>query len=223
MQNIVYVIDEDNYDRNCVADLLESSGYFVMRFSSAETFLKQDFTDLPSCVILETTFRRLSGIDICDTMRDTAPEMPLIFLTSMNDIPTAVRAIKKGAYDFLTKPFNEEALLECIKAALKLAALNMDNMKKIQSFKDRYMSLTSREFQVLQLVINGNLNKQIAFRLGISEVTVKVHRRRIMFKMQARSVAELARDVERLGSKCTLFNGSNLHELDDFLFTHNQN
>jgi Response regulator len=211
MNHIVYIVDEDNDCRKKLTHFLDASGFNTMSFHSAEIFLKHNFADLPSCVVLETLFRRLSGFEVCDIVRETTPETSLIFLTSNSDIYTAVSAIKGGAYDFLTKPFNEEHLHESIQSALAVSAANLDSMKECNSLKNRYMSLTPREYQVLNLVLDGNLNKQIASKLGISEVTVKVHRRRIMFKMQSQSVAELARDVERLGRKCTLFNRNNLY------------
>lgn len=203
-KHIVYIVDENDTSRKKTTSFLDAAGFTTMSFQSAETFLNHNFTELPSCIILETIFRQFSGLELYDIVRDTDPKIPLIFLTDNSSIHTAVHAIKGGAYDFMLKPFDGENLVKCIKSALIQSDINIDNIKECNCLKKRYMSLTPREYQVLKLVLDGNLNKQIASKLDISEVTVKVHRRRIMIKMGARSVAELARDVERLVSKCSL-------------------
>ena len=140
----------------------------------------------------------ISGFEVADALRDSGREIPIIFLTGHGTIPMSVRAIKGGAYEFLTKPVESTALIDAIESALRLAENNAARNKEHYALKQRHMSLTPREHEVLQLAISGLLNKQIAAELGVSEITVKVHRRRVMEKMQVRSVAELVRVVERL-------------------------
>lgn len=198
MEHIVYVVDDDDAVRQSVIGLLESSDLHAIGFSSAETFLQHCFEDLPSCVILDMQMPAISGFDVADALKASGREIPIIFLTGHGTIPMSVRAIKGGAYEFLTKPVESSALIDSIESALKLAQSNAAQFKEHYALKQRHMSLTPREHEVLQLAISGLLNKQIAAELGVSEITVKVHRRRVMDKMQVRSVAELVRAVERL-------------------------
>ena len=190
MEHIVYVVDDDDAVRQSVVGLLESADIHALGFSSAEAFLSHPFEDLPSCVILDMQMPTITGFDVADALKANGREIPIIFLTGHGTIPMSVRAIKGGAYEFLTKPVESSALIGSIESALRLAQHN--------ALKQRHMSLTPREHEVLQLAISGKLNKQIAAELGVSEITVKVHRRRVMEKMQVRSVAELVRAVERL-------------------------
>jgi len=198
MEHIVYVVDDDDAVRQSVIGLLESSDLHAIGFSSAETFLQHRFEDLPACVILDMQMPAISGFDVADALKASGREIPIIFLTGHGTIPMSVRAIKGGAYEFLTKPVESSALIDSIESALKLAQSNAAQFKEHYALKQRHMSLTPREHEVLQLAISGLLNKQIAAELGVSEITVKVHRRRVMDKMQVRSVAELVRAVERL-------------------------
>lgn len=198
MEHIVYVVDDDDAVRQSVIGLLESSDLHAIGFSSAETFLHHRFEDLPACVILDMQMPAISGFDVADALKASGREIPIIFLTGHGTIPMSVRAIKGGAYEFLTKPVESSALIDSIESALKLAQNNAAQFKEHYALKQRHMSLTPREHEVLQLAISGLLNKQIAAELGVSEITVKVHRRRVMDKMQVRSVAELVRAVERL-------------------------
>lgn len=197
MEHIVYVVDDDDAVRQSVLGLLESADLDAMGFSSAEAFLQHRFEDLPSCVILDMQMPAISGFDVADALKDSGRDIPIIFLTGHGTIPMSVRAIKGGAYEFLTKPVESTALIDAIQSALQLAENNAVRNKEHYALKQRHMSLTPREHEVLTLAMSGMLNKQIAAELGVSEITVKVHRRRVMEKMQVRSVAELVRAVER--------------------------
>ena len=190
MEHIVYVVDDDDAVRQSVLGLLESADLDAMGFSSAEAFLQHRFEDLPSCVILDMQMPAISGFDVADALKDSGRDIH-------GTIPMSVRAIKGGAYEFLTKPVESTALIDAIQSALQLAENNAVRNKEHYALKQRHMSLTPREHEVLTLAISGMLNKQIAAELGVSEITVKVHRRRVMEKMQVRSVAELVRAVER--------------------------
>ncbi|HCJ7370685.1 TPA: response regulator transcription factor [Enterobacter hormaechei subsp. xiangfangensis] len=198
MEHIVYVVDDDDAVRQSVVGLLESADIHALGFSSAEAFLSHPFEDLPSCVILDMQMPTITGFDVADALKANGREIPIIFLTGHGTIPMSVRAIKGGAYEFLTKPVESSALIGSIESALRLAQHNAARVKEHYALKQRHMSLTPREHEVLELAISGMLNKQIAAELGVSEITVKVHRRRVMEKMQVRSVAELVRAVERL-------------------------
>lgn len=198
MEHIVYVVDDDRAVRQSVIGLLESAGLKALGFSSAETFLQHAFADIPSCVILDMQLPAISGFEVADALKANGRDIPVIFLTGHGTIPMSVRAIKGGACEFLTKPVAADALIEATETALALAAENGARLREYYALKQRYQSLTPREQEVLQLAISGLLNKQIAAELGVSEITVKVHRRRVMEKMQVRSVAELVRAVERL-------------------------
>lgn len=198
MEHIVYVVDDDHAVRRSVVGLLESAGLNALDFSSAESFLQHTFEDLPSCVILDMQMPTISGFEVADTLKASGREIPIIYLTGHGTIPMSVKAIKGGAYEFLTKPVASNDLIDSISAALKLAQDNASQQREQYALKQRHLSLTPREQQVLQLAISGLLNKQIAAELGVSEITVKVHRRRVMDKMQARSLADLVRAAERL-------------------------
>lgn len=198
MEHIVYVVDDDHAVRRSVVGLLESAGLNALDFSSAESFLQHPFADMPSCVILDMQMPTISGFEVADALKASGREIPIIYLTGHGTIPMTVKAMKGGAYEFLTKPVASNDLIASIDAALKLAEENALQLREQYSLKQRHLSLTPREQQVLQLAISGLLNKQIAAELGVSEITVKVHRRRVMDKMQARSLADLVRAAERL-------------------------
>lgn len=198
MEHIVYVVDDDHAVRRSVVGLLESAGLNAIAFSSAESFLQHPFEDLPSCVVLDMQMPAISGFEVADALKASGREIPIIYLTGHGTIPMTVKAMKGGAYEFLTKPVASNDLLNTIGDALKLAQDNALQLREQYSLKQRHLSLTPREQEVLQLAISGMLNKQIAAELGVSEITVKVHRRRVMDKMQARSLADLVRAAERL-------------------------
>ena len=198
MEHIVYVVDDDHAVRRSVVGLLESAGLNALDFSSAESFLQHRFEDVPSCVILDMQMPTISGFEVADTLKASGREIPIIYLTGYGTIPMSVKAIKGGAYEFLTKPVASNDLIDSISAALKQAEENALHLREQYSLKQRHLSLTPREQQVLQLAISGLLNKQIAAERGVSEITVKVHRRRVIDKLQARSLVDRVRAAERL-------------------------
>lgn len=198
MEHIVYVVDDDHSVRQSIVRLLNSAGYSAIEFDSADSFLAYPFPDLPGCVILDMKMPDKDGLEVADAMKTRDTEMPIIFLTGYGTIPMSVQAMKAGAYEFLTKPVKAEELLRAVENALTLASDNADELREYHNLKQRHKTLTPREQEVLVLTIKGLLNKQIAAELGVSEITVKVHRRRVMDKMQVRSLADLVRHAERL-------------------------
>lgn len=198
MQHIVYVVDDDRSVRQSIVRLLDSAGYGAVDFDSADAFLSHPFPDLPGCIILDMQMPSRDGLEVADALKTSGREMPIIFLTGYGTIPLSVRAMKAGAYEFLTKPVNADDLLKAVNEALALAVENSDRLRDFNALRQRHLTLTPREQEVLALTIQGLLNKQIAAELGVSEITVKVHRRRVMDKMQVRSLAELVRHAERL-------------------------
>lgn len=198
MEHIVYVVDDDHSVRQSIVRLLNSAGNSAIEFDSADSFLAYPFPDLPGCVILDMKMPGKDGLEVADALKTRGTEMPIIFLTGYGTIPMSVQAMKAGAYEFLTKPVKAEELLKAVQNALTLASDNADELREYHNLKQRYKTLTPREQEVLALTIKGLLNKQIAAELGVSEITVKVHRRRVMDKMQVRSLADLVRHAERL-------------------------
>ena len=198
MEHIVYVVDDDHSVRQSIVRLLNSAGNSAIEFDSADSFLAYPFPDLPGCVILDMKMPGIDGLEVADALKTRGTEMPIIFLTGYGTIPMSVQAMKAGAYEFLTKPVKAEELLKAVQNALTLASDNADELREYHNLKQRYKTLTPREQEVLALTIKGLLNKQIAAELGVSEITVKVHRRRVMDKMQVRSLADLVRHAERL-------------------------
>ncbi|ALB69059.1 two component transcriptional regulator, LuxR family [Cronobacter dublinensis 1210] len=198
MEHIVYVVDDDSAVRHAIVSLLGSAGLEVRDFATAESFLSHDFEDLPACVILDMQMPVISGFEVAQTLKACGRDLPVIFLTGYGTIPMSVQAMKSGAYEFLTKPVVPDALIAAVEAALRFAEENAQQSRLQYDLKQRHLSLTPREQEVLQLAISGLLNKQIAHALGVSEITVKVHRKRVMEKMQARSLADLVRAAERL-------------------------
>ncbi|MDK1252975.1 response regulator [Cronobacter dublinensis] len=198
MEHIVYVVDDDNAVRQAIVSLLGSAGLDVRGFSTAKSFLSHDFETLPACVILDMQMPLISGFEVAQALKASGRDLPVIFLTGYGTIPMSVQAMKSGAYEFLTKPVVPDALIAAVEAALRFAEENAQHSRQQYDLKQRHLSLTPREQEVLQLAISGLLNKQIAHALGVSEITVKVHRKRVMEKMQARSLADLVRAAERL-------------------------
>jgi FixJ family two-component response regulator len=182
--------------------LIKSVGLKVETFGSAHDFL-QTAPDCPgpACLVLDVKMPGLNGLDLQDQLQQRKYAMPIVFITGHGDIPMSVRAMKKGAIDFLTKPFDEEDLLKAVQDALKKDMANRSAMNERQSILQRVKSLTPREYEILTYVITGMLNKQIAYDLDISEKTVKVHRGRVMEKMKANSIAELVRMAGKVGIK----------------------
>ena len=195
---IVFVIDDDLLVRESVADLLNSAGFTVQTFGSATEFVQAKRPDVPACLILDVELPDISGLDLQTELAKSGIEMPIVFLTGHGDIPMSVRAMKAGAVEFLTKPFGKQELLDAIKEALLRDGEVRKQRSETFELRKRLGTLTPRERQVLALVVTGRLNKQIAGELGTTDLTIKVHRGRVMRKMGADSLADLVRMAEKL-------------------------
>ena len=187
----VFVVDDDYAVRKGLARLLQIKGYQVICFPSAEEFLKEKAKPKVACLVLDISLPGMSGLELQNRLFQQGIVLPTIFITGHGDIPMAVQAVKSGAISFLSKPFTEKELVTEIENALAICRREFQEHAEIANLQRRYLTLTERESQILAFVISGCLNKQTAFDLGIAETTVKVHRGRIMKKMQAESVAEL--------------------------------
>jgi len=194
---IVFVVDDDVSVREALEALIRSEGWNTEIFASAEAFLARPRVFTPSCLVLDVTLPDLNGLDLQKLLADRI-EMPIIFITGYGDVPLTVRAMKAGAVEFLTKPFVEEALLNAIRDALERSQTELNCEAEIGMLRGRYTALSRREREVMALVVCGRLNKQVGAELGISEITVKAHRGRVMQKMQARSLADLVNMAGRL-------------------------
>jgi FixJ family two-component response regulator len=195
----VFVVDDDVSVREGLEGLIRTVGWEVRAFASAEAFLACPPASGPSCLVLDVGLPDLNGLDLQTRVASERSEMPIIFITGYGDVPMSVRAMKAGAAEFLTKPFGEEALLGAIKAALNRSRQMVEEQAALRVLRERYDSLSRRERQVMALVVTGLLNKQVGGKLGISEITVKAHRGRVMGKMEAGSLAELVNISARLG------------------------
>ena len=196
--SIVYVVDDEESVCRAIARLIRSIGLSVETFQSAKAFLDYTRADRPACLVLDVRLSGPSGLDLQSALVESGRAIPIVFITGHGDVPTSVRAMKGGAVDFLQKPFNDQQLLDCIQRALARSLEERAVRAERADIETRYATLTRREREVLALVVTGKLNKQIASDLGIAEKTTKVHRGRVMEKMQAGSVAALVRMVEKL-------------------------
>ena len=196
---IVFVVDDDISVRESLEMLIQFAGWQPETFASAEEFLAHPRVLTPNCLVLDVSLPELNGLDLQKLVADRI-EMPIIFITGYGDVPITVRAMKAGAVEFLTKPLAEEALLGAIRHAIERSQTALGNEAEMQALRGRYASLTPREREVMALVVSGLLNKQVGFELGISEITVKGHRGKVMLKMKADSVADLVKMAVRLAS-----------------------
>ena len=195
---IVWVVDDDASVREALRSLIRSAGLRVVTLASADEFLARPRVEAPSCLVLDVRMPRLSGLDLQKRMAEINLQIPIVFITGHGDVPTSVRAMKAGAVEFLTKPFDDRDLLEAIQQAIKRDRETRQDRAELGELRARYESLTPREREVMERVVSGLLNKQVAAELGTSEITIKVHRAQVMHKMHAGSLADLVRMSERL-------------------------
>jgi FixJ family two-component response regulator len=198
-RSTVLVVDDDASMREALSDLFQSVGLGVEVFASTQEFLKNRRPEGPACLVLDVRLPGKSGLDFQQELNAANINLPIVFLTGHGDIPMSVRAMKAGAVEFLTKPFREQDLLDAVQTAIERDRLNHEDEKLIAMLRQRFASLTPREQTILTLVVAGRRNKQIAFEIGTSEVTVKVHRTNLMRKMQASSLADLITMASKLG------------------------
>jgi len=196
---IVYVVDDDADVRDGLKALFESVGLRCEVFSSASQFLTRKAPDEVSCLVLDVRLPGLSGLDIQEALVAAQISIPVVFITGHGDVPMTVKAMKAGAVEFLTKPFREQELLDAIRAALQRDRIRRDREDEIRDLRTRFKALSAREQQTVALVTAGLMNKQVAAELGVSEVTIKVHRHNATQKLGARSVADLVRIADALG------------------------
>jgi FixJ family two-component response regulator len=196
---VVFVVDDDASMRRSLETLLRSVGHEVRVFPSADEFMRAERPDAPGCLVLDVRLPGMSGLAFQQELARAGVALPVIFVTGHGDVPMSVRAMKAGAAEFLTKPFDDQVLLDAVHAAIERDRHRRRDAASLAELQARYRVLTERERQVMKLVVVGRVNKQIAAELGLSLVTVKVHRGQVMRKMLAKSVAELVRMADRLG------------------------
>lgn len=196
---IVFVVDDDISVLESLEVLIRCEGWQSETFASAQEFLDHPRALVPSCLILDVSLPGLNGLDLQHRIAAERIDMPIIFITGHGDVPMTVRAMKAGAVEFLTKPFSDDVLLSAVRQALERSRLVLAHDEELQALRDCYASLTPRERQVMALVVNGLLNKQVGAELNISEITVKAHRGKVMQKMKAASLPDLVKMSARLG------------------------
>jgi FixJ family two-component response regulator len=197
--DLICVVDDDEDVRDSLASLLRSAGHVVRTFAGPEEFLACDAADAAACLILDINLGTANGLDLQDTLRESETSVPIILISGFGDVPQTVRGMRAGAITFLTKPFDDEAMLSAIAEAVTMHRSRRRALAAKTDLKERHESLTPREHDLFGLVTAGLMNKQIAARLGLSEITVKIHRGNMVRKMKADSVADLVRMAETLG------------------------
>jgi FixJ family two-component response regulator len=197
---IVYVIDDDPAVLESLDSLFRSAGLRAALFSSIEQFLAADRPDMPGCLVLDVRLPGCSGLDFQRELDTLGVHLPVVFITGHGDVPMSVRAMRDGAIDFLMKPFRQDELLDAIERGLQRDRLNRSDRIIVADLRARFETLTPREQEIMGLVVEGMLNKVAAARLGLSEITVKVHRAQVMRKMDARSLVDLVRMAEKMGT-----------------------
>ena len=195
---IVFVVDDDASVRESLELLVRCEGWQPKTFASAQEFLASPRGLVPNCLVLDVSLPGLNGLELQKRIAVERTDMPIIFITGHGDVPMTVQAMKAGAVEFLTKPFNDDVLLTAIRAALERSRISLSLESEMRVLRDRYASLSQREQQVMTLVVSGLLNKQVGGELGISEITVKAHRGKVMQKMKADSLADLVKMAARL-------------------------
>lgn len=196
---IVLVIDDDESVRDAIGSLLHSVGLRFQTYNSAQSFLQAELPTAPSCLVLDIRMPGQSGLDLQSELVREEVHIPIIFITGHGDVPMAVKALKAGAVDFLAKPFRDQDLLDAVTAALDLASRQREDEKKLSDLRACFDALTERERQIMLRVTDGLMNKQIAHELGVTEITIKIHRSNVMRKMRAKTLPALVRMVEALG------------------------
>jgi FixJ family two-component response regulator len=203
---IVFVVDDDISVRESLEALIRFTGWQPETFASAQEFLSRPPAVVPNCLVLDVSLPGLNGLDLQKRIASDRIDMPIIFITGHGDVPMTVQAMKAGAVEFLMKPFSDDVLLNAIRHALERSRAALNHAAKVRLIRERYASLSRREREVMALVVTGQLNKQVAFELGISEITVKAHRGRVMQKMKADSLVDLATMATTLHSAPTANN-----------------
>ena len=202
-EQIVFVVDDDESMRVALTHLFRSMNLHVEVFSTATALLESELPNIPGCLVLDIRLPGMNGLDFQETLAKAGIHIPIVFMTGHGDIPMSVKAMKAGAVDFLPKPFRDQDILDAVIRALDQDRKRRDEEKVVSRLRDLFESLTRRERQVLTHVISGLMNKEIAYRLQVSEITVKIHRGHMMKKMEARSLVDLVRMAEMLGVKRT--------------------